>query len=85
METAVQTPFGAELVLPDGYNEVSINWGAGTGVGQLLVSLKGANFVGLTGLNNGAARIDAVDWGIVNGEVSGASGHLDMDDFSSNR
>jgi hypothetical protein len=39
METAVQTPFGAELVLPDGYNEVSINWGAGTGVGQLLVSL----------------------------------------------
>jgi hypothetical protein len=50
-----------------------------------LSRLKGANFVGLTGLNNGAARIDAVDWGIVNGEVSGASGHLDMDDFSSNR
>jgi hypothetical protein len=83
--TLIETLAGEELLLPAGYNEISIDWSAGAGDGQFLVSLNGAAFVGLTGLDNGAARIDTLDWGIVSGEVSGAFGYLDMDEFSSGR
>lgn len=83
--TVLETPSGEEIPLPDGYNTISIHWSAGPRVGQLLVSLNDAAFVGLMDLENGAARIDKVNWGIVGGEVSGASEHLDMDEFSSSR
>ena len=83
--SVIKTALTEEYFLPDGYNRISVDWLADAGLGQLLVSINDAPFIGLSGLYNGAATIDRVNWGIVSGEASGAFGHLEMDEFSSSR
>ena len=83
--TLVETPGGEEVMLPAGYNLIEIDWSAGAGTGQVLVSLNGTPFGGLMNLDNALARIDRVSWGVIDGEVAATTGDLDVDDFSSSQ
>ncbi|MFQ5350029.1 MAG: 3-coathanger stack domain-containing protein [Thermoanaerobaculia bacterium] len=79
----ILTPSGQEVSLPAGWNLVELDWRAGAGDGQLLVSVNQAAFVGLVDLANSLAEIERVDWGVVDGAFSGLPGRLEVDGFSS--
>jgi Ca2+-binding RTX toxin-like protein len=83
--TIITTAGTEEVMLPAGYNLVEIDWLAGAGTGHFRISLNGAPFGGLEGLDNDEARIDSIRWGIADAEVDNTTGHLDQDDFSSSR
>ena len=38
---------------------------------------------GLTGLANGARRVDSIEWGVVDGSLDGTSGSIDLDELAS--
>ncbi len=81
--TFAATPAGQEIALPPGWHRLRLEWRAGAGDGTLSLSLDGAPAGGLSGLQNGGQRVDAVDWGTVAGSLGATSGHLDLDAFSS--
>jgi len=80
---SVDTSGGGELMLPAGFNRIEIYWHAEATGGQLLVSLNGAPFLGLTGLDNDLGVLDLVRLGVVAGSVGSSSGDIDIDDFYS--
>jgi hypothetical protein len=77
----ILTPAGQEVGLPAGWNLVELNWRAGAGDGQLMVSVNQAAFVGLADLTNGLAAVERFRWGAVDGSFSGTPGHLEVDGF----
>jgi hypothetical protein len=81
--TFVLTPPGQEVALPNGWHRVRLEWRAGAGNGSLSLSLDGVLATELTNLANGNRRIDRVEWGVVGGVLTGASGSLELDTFSS--
>ena len=78
-----QTPAGQEIPLAAGWNEVDVQWLAGAGDGQLLVSVNGAAALGLAALDNPGSLIESIRWGVIGGDVESASGFLHLDAFSS--
>jgi hypothetical protein len=81
--TLVVTPPGQEVGLAAGWHRVRLEWRAGAGNGSLSLALDGIPANELTNLTNGDRRIDRVEWGVVSGVLTGASGSLDLDAFSS--
>lgn len=79
----VETPFGAEVALPAGWNQIELDWLAGGGF--LRVFLDGVFFASLEGLDNDLGRIDSVQWGLVSGDGASTSGKVQLDDFYSSR
>ena len=77
----VLTPPGQEVLLPAGWNLLELDWRAGAGDGQLLVSVNQAAFVGLADLANDLAEVERFSWGAVDGTFSGAPGYLEVDGF----
>ena len=77
------TPAGQEVALAAGWHEVRLIWQAGAGNGFLSLVLDGTLVGELSGLVNGARRVDSVDWGVVGGSFDGPSGTLDLDAFAS--
>jgi len=68
--------------LAPGWNRIALSWEASPDAVATLVINDGAT-AELTGLENGAARIDLVRWGIVGGTLGGSSGTIHQDAFSS--
>ncbi len=83
--TLVATSFGAEIMVPAGWHEVEVRFGAGVGTGTLLVALDAVPFGGLTGLANATGRIDLVRFGAVGGEPAGTTGSYYLDSYESFR
>lgn len=79
------TPWGSEILLPNGWNRIEIDWSAGSGNGHLLASVNGGAFTGLTGLSNGSHRVEAIRWGSVGGNLLSTVGSLQLDRFRSTR
>ncbi len=77
-----------ELLVPVGYQQVDVTWraadpGSANGVASVEVAGQRAR---LEGVDNAAARIDFVAWGVLSGKRSAtSSGSLDLDDLSSTR
>lgn len=76
---------GEELTLGPGFNIVSVWWRSEPGRGQFLASVNGTPLGGLDGLDNGSARIDKVQLGVVDGNPDLTIGSFYLDDFSSFR
>jgi hypothetical protein len=75
-----------EAPLPDGYNEIEIEWSAGSGNGKLQATVNGGSpWILSSTLNNSNAQIDHIKWGAVGTHTSidGIGGYLDVDHFSS--
>ncbi len=83
--SVAETPFGEEILVPAGWNEVEMRWNAAAGTGSLLVRLNGGAAVGLTGLANAAGSIDDARLGAVSGEPTMTSGSFYLDSFESFR
>jgi arylsulfatase A-like enzyme len=79
------TPPGDEIVLPNGWIEIEVEWTAGYGDGHLWVSIDGGGFGGLSALENFDSRVDSVRWGAIAGAIESSSGRMQMDDFRSGR
>jgi len=79
----VETPFGTEVLLPTGWNQIGVDWVAGGGFLRLF--LDGVFFTSLDGLDNDSSRVDSVRWGLVSGTASNTSGAVQVDDFYSSR
>lgn len=79
----VETPFGAEVALPPGWNQVELEWIAGSGF--LRVFLDGVFFASLEDLDNDLGRIDTVRWGLITGDAASTAGAVQVDDFYSSR
>jgi hypothetical protein len=71
------------LPLASGWNEIGIDWSAGSGDGHFLVSINGSAPFGVTGLSNPLSRLDEIRWGAVDGVLDGVRGALQVDDYSS--
>lgn len=78
----ILTPPGQEILLPAGWNLVELEWRAGAGDGQLLVSVNQAAPVGLVDLANGGAAVERFRWGAVDGTFGGSPGRLEVDGLS---
>lgn len=78
----ILTPAGQEIGLPAGWNRIEVDWRAGGGDGQLLVSVNQAGFVGLADLANELAAVERFRWGVVDGSFSGSPGRLEVDGFT---
>lgn len=79
----VSTPAGSEAAIAAGWHRLRLEWAANAGSGLLSLKLDGAGAGSLTGLANGGQRVDHVDLGAVSGDLSGAAGTLDLDQFGS--
>ncbi len=77
------TAGATEIVVPAGWNQIDIDWAAGSGTGYLRAYLDGTFSASVEGLDNPLARVDDVSWGVVSGTAASSSGRLDMDDFAS--
>ena len=77
------TPAGQEVAIPAGWHQLRLTWRAGDGDGSLSLTVDGAPAGELTGLANGARRVDSIEWGVVGGSLEGASGSIDLDGFKS--
>ncbi len=78
----ILTPAGQEVGLPAGWNLIELDWRAGAGDGQLLVSVNQAAFSGLAALANSLAEIESLRWGAVDGTFAGSPGRLEVDGFN---
>ena len=78
-----ETTVGQQVVVPAGANAIEVSWKADDGAGHLMVSVGGAPFFGLTGLDNGDGRVETVNWGAVWGQVADSTGSFDLDGYSS--
>jgi hypothetical protein len=74
-----------EFPLTVGFNDIEVWWYAGAGDGSFLLSTNGAHLFGITGLDNGAGRLDFVRLGHLDGTPAATSGMLHFDDFGSFR
>ena len=81
--TFAATPVGQEIAITTGWHHLRLAWKAGTGTGSLSLTLDGTPAGELTGLANGARRVDSVEWGVVGGGLDGAGGSVDLDGFAS--
>jgi hypothetical protein len=74
---------GQETAISAGWHRLRIEWLAGAGTGSLAIFLDGSASDQLAALANQNRRVDFVDWGVVGGVLSGASGSVDLDGFAS--
>jgi len=68
--------------LTSGWNKIVLSWEAAPSATVSLTVNDGLP-VELTGLDTDARRIDTVRWGVVGGSLTGSSGTILQDDFSS--
>ncbi len=81
----VLTPPGQEIAVPAGWHLVELTWSAAPGAGRLELAVDGGVPAGLVDLDNGAAAVETIRWGAVDGAVLTASGSIDLDSFTSTR
>ena len=81
--TYAVTPAGQETSIPAGWHRLRLSWRAGAGDGSLSLSLDGSPEDELTGLDSDTRRVDGIEWGVVDGVLDGAGGHVDLDAFAS--
>ena len=81
----ISTLPGEEIPVPAGWNLVELSWASGAGDGELRVGLNGGPLAGLTALDNDALRVEAIRLGGVEGSIFDASGHIELDSYSSTR
>ena len=81
--TFATTPAGQEVAVSTGWHHLRLSWRAGAGSGALSLGLDGVLAGELTGLANGARRVDSVEWGVVGGDLDATSGSTDLDGFAS--
>ena len=81
--TFAVTPAGQQIAIPAGWHRLRLAWQAGAGSGSLSLTLDGTPAGQLTGLANGARRVDTVEWGVVGGSLDATSGSIDLDAFAS--
>jgi hypothetical protein len=81
--TFAVTPAGQQIPIAAGWHHLRLAWQAGPGSGSLTLTLDGAPVAQLTGIANGARRVDMVEWGAVGGTLDATSGSVDLDAFSS--
>jgi hypothetical protein len=81
--TFAATPAGQEVAIAAGWHRLRLAWLADAGAGSLALALDGTPAGELTGLANGARRVDSIEWGVVDGSLDGASGSIDLDAFAS--
>ena len=74
---------GQEAAISSGWHRLRLAWQSGPGTGSLSLFLDGVAAGQLSGLVNGTRRVDIVEWGVAGGALSGTSGFLDLDTFSS--
>ena len=74
---------GVDFHLTSGFHSVELSWEADPGNGKFMVSIDGASFDGLTGLDNGGSRVDYVRWGAADGTLTSSTGWMELDGFSS--
>jgi hypothetical protein len=72
----------AGVPVASGWNRIAVSWEASTDATASLTVNDGAA-AEITGLDNGATRIDLVRWGIVGGDLAGSSGTIHQDAYSS--
>jgi hypothetical protein len=78
-----ETQMGEERLLPAGWNNVALEWRTGVDGGELLISINGSVFAGLTGVDNDTLVVDRVRLGVVDGSVGSSSGSIQLDNFNS--
>lgn len=82
--TVIQHPTAIPLGL--GVNRIFVQWRAADGTGRFQVTVNGGEPEGPTTLYNNDGRVDAVEWGLIDGPAAPTtSGYIDLDDFASFR
>ena len=74
-----------ELLIPAGFQDIEISWGAAGGSGYLQAAVGTTLLTGLTDLDNDELLLDSVRWGANSGTVTASTGSFFLDDFASFR